>query len=39
MHEGTAELTLGGDGTLTGVYYTGRGRGTYGTLTLTRDSA
>lgn len=37
MHEGTAELTLGRDGELRGRYYTGRGRGTQGTLSLTRE--
>ena len=39
MHEGTAELTLRADGTMDGIYYTGRGRKTHGTLTLRRASA
>ena len=39
MHEGTAELVLGPDGALRGRYYTGRGRGTQGTLNLTREPA
>ena len=39
MHEGTAELTLREDGAMDGIYYTGRGRKTHGTLTLRRVSA
>ena len=36
MHDGTAELRLAEGGILSGIYYTGRGRLTYGTLELRR---
>lgn len=37
IHRGTSSLVFDGDNTLTGEYYTGRGRGTHGTVSLTRS--